>query len=79
MTTDVIEIIDAACAGERNCAEAYSTAEASGYRFRTHNAAAEYEATLQDEFSVNYFVMDFAGKDASVNDQRSTMQVLAGM
>ena len=38
----------------------------------------EYEANLDDGFSVNYFVMDFDGKDASVDDQLFAMQILAG-
>ncbi len=28
---------------------------------------------------MNYFVMDFAGKEASEDDQRFAIQVLAGM
>ncbi|MEG9248154.1 hypothetical protein V6S67_08655 [Arthrobacter sp. Soc17.1.1.1] len=79
VTTDVVEITDTACNSDIKCAEAYSTAEANYYRFRTHAAATEYDAALDDGFSVNYFVMDFAGKDASVNDQLFAMQILAGM
>ncbi|GAA1117559.1 hypothetical protein [Arthrobacter flavus] len=78
VTTEVIEITDSVCGSEVSCLEAYSTAEANYYRFRTHAAATEYEATLADGFSVNYFVMDFAGKDASVNDQLFAMHQLAG-
>lgn len=59
--------------------EADSTAEANYYRFRNYAAATVFESSLEDGFSVNYFVMDFAGKDASVNDQLFAMQVLAGM
>jgi hypothetical protein len=76
--TDVVEITDTACTSDIKCVEAYSTAQANYYRFRTHAAATEYEATLDDGFSVNYFVMDLAGKDASVNDQLFAMQILAG-
>ncbi|MFJ6001281.1 hypothetical protein [Arthrobacter sp. NPDC092385] len=79
VTTDVVEITDTACNSDIKCVEAYSTAEANYYRFRTHAAATDYEATLDDGFSVNYFVMDFAGKDASVDDQLFAMQILAGM
>lgn len=79
ITTDVVEITDTACGSEINCVEAYSTAEANYYRFRAHAAAAEYVSTVEDGFSVNYYVMDFEGKDASVNDQSFAMQVLAGM
>ncbi|WDF35092.1 hypothetical protein PTW37_16445 (plasmid) [Arthrobacter agilis] len=78
VTTEVVEITDSACGAEVDCVEAYSTAEANYYRFRTHAAAAEYNLTLADSFSVNYFVMDFAGKDASVNDQLFAMEQLAG-
>jgi hypothetical protein len=79
VTTDVVEITDTACNSDIKCVEAYSTAEANYYRFRTHASATEYEATLDDGFSVNYFVMAFAGKDASVDDQLFAMQILAGM
>ena len=58
--------------------DAYSTAEANYYRFRSHSAAADYESTLEDGFSVHYFVMDFEGKEASVQDQLFAMQLLAG-
>lgn len=78
VTTEVVEITDAACGPEIKCVEAYSTAEADYYRFRTHAAADEFSLTLEDSFSVNYFVMDFAGKEASVNDQLYAMQQLAG-
>lgn len=78
VTTDVVEITDSVCGSEVSCVEAYSTAEANYYRFRTHAAATEYNSTLADSFSVNYFVMDFSGKDASVNDQLFAMQQLAG-
>lgn len=79
ITTDVVEITDTACGSDITCVEAYSTGEADYYRFRTHAAATEHESTLDDGFRVNYFVMDFAGKDSSVNDQLFAMQVLAGM
>lgn len=78
VTTEVTEITDSACGAEVGCVEAYSTAEANYYRFRTHAAATEYNSALTDSFSVNYFVMDFAGKDASVNDQLFAMHQLAG-
>ncbi|KNC18338.1 hypothetical protein AC792_12645 [Arthrobacter sp. RIT-PI-e] len=78
VTTEVVEITDSACGADIGCVEAYSTAEANYYRFRTHAAATEYNSTLNDSFSVNYFVMDFAGKNASVNDQLLAMEQLAG-
>ncbi|WP_299169311.1 hypothetical protein [uncultured Arthrobacter sp.] len=78
VTTEVTEITDLACGAEVGCVEAYSTAEANYYRFRTRAAATEYNSTLTDSFSVNYFIMDFAGKDASVNDQLFAMHQLAG-
>ena len=78
VTTEVTEITDLACGAEVGCVEAYSTAEATYYRFRTRAAATEHYSTLTDSVSVNYFVMDFAGKDASVNDQLFAMHQLAG-
>ena len=78
VTTEVTEITDSACGPDLDCIEAYSTAEANYYRFRTHSAATEHNSILTDSFSVNYFVMDFAGKDASVNDQLFAMHQLAG-
>ncbi|WP_208739931.1 hypothetical protein, partial [Arthrobacter agilis] len=68
-----------ACNSDIKCVEAYSTAVANYYRFRTHASATEYEATVDDGFSVNYFVVAFAGKDASVDDQLFVMHILAGM
>lgn len=79
VTTEVREMTEDACGQQLNCVEAYSTAEANYYRFRSHAAAADYGSTLKDGFSVNYFVMDFDGKDASVQDQEAAMVQLAGM
>lgn len=78
VTTEVVETTESVCGAQLDCVEAYSTAEANYYRFRSHAAADEYESTLKDGFSVNYFVMDFAGKNASVKDQLHAMQELAG-
>lgn len=78
VTTDAVEITESVCGVEVDCVEAYSTAEANYYRFRSHAGATEYESTLEDGFSVNYFVMDFAGKHASKEDQLHAMQALAG-
>ncbi|WP_342024864.1 hypothetical protein AAE021_06850 [Arthrobacter citreus] len=78
VTTEVREITEDACGHQLNCIEAYSTAEANYYRFRSHPAAANYASTVKDGFSVNYFVMDFDGKAASVQDQQSAMEQLAG-
>lgn len=79
ITTEVEEITAAVCGVHVECVEACSTAEANYYRFRTHAGATEYMSSLEDGFSVNYFVMDFAGKNAPVQDQLFAMQVLAGM
>lgn len=79
VTTQEEDITDATCAGPLKCVEAYSTAEANYLRFETRKAAEEYGATVDDGFVVNYFVMDFAGKTATVEVQLWAMQALAGM
>ncbi|WP_157962382.1 hypothetical protein [Homoserinimonas sp. OAct 916] len=46
--------------------------------FETRKGAEEYGSSLSDGFVVNYFVMDFAGKEASVEKQLWAVQALAG-
>lgn len=78
VTTDVMEITDTACDSALDCVEAYSTAEADYFRFDTRVGAEEYGATLDDGFVINFIVMDFEGKDASVEHQLWAMQSVAG-
>ncbi|MGV8858188.1 hypothetical protein [Rhodoglobus sp.] len=78
VTTDVAEITDTACGSGLDCVEAYSTAEADYFRFDTRQGAEEYGATLEDGFVINFIVMDFEGKDASVEHQLWAMQAVAG-
>ncbi len=49
------------------------------YRFDTRKGAEEYGSSVKDGFVVNYIVMDFEGKNASVEKQLWAMQALAGM
>lgn len=77
-TTQAEDITDTACVPPLACVEAYSTAEANYYRFDGRKGAEDYGALVKDGFVINYFVMDFAGKDASVDDQLAAMQGLAG-
>jgi hypothetical protein len=77
--TEVEDVTAEACDADIQCVEAYSTAEADYFRFDSRERAREYGSTLEDGFVVNYFVMDFAGKDASVEHQLWAMQGLAGM
>jgi hypothetical protein len=79
VTTQAEEITDTACGASLDCVEAYSTAEANYFRFGTRERAEEYGSSVEDGFVINYIVMDFAGKDASVERQLWAMQVLAGM
>ena len=79
VTTQAENITDTACVSPRNCVEAYSTAEADYFRFDTRKRAEEYGSSVKDGFVVNYFVMDFEGKNASVEKQLWAMQALAGM
>lgn len=79
VTTQAEDITDTACVSLRNCVEAYSTAEAAYFRFDTRKRADEYRSLVKDGFVVNYIVMDFEGKNASVENQLWAMQVLAGM
>ena len=78
VTTEVREITDTACGSALDCVEAYSTAEADYFRFDTRAGAKEYGATLDDGFVINFIVMDFEGKDASVEHQLWAMQSVAG-
>lgn len=78
ITTQVEEITDTACIAPLDCVEAYSTAEADYFRFETREGAERYGSSLKDGFVINYFVMDFAGKDASAEHQLWAMQTLAG-
>ena len=78
VTTEVREITDTACGSAIDCVEAYSTAEADYFRFDTRAGAEEYGATLDDGFVINFIVMDFEGKDASVEHQLWAMQAVAG-
>jgi osmotically inducible lipoprotein OsmE len=78
VTTEVMEITDAACGSALDCVEAYSTAEADYFRFDSRERAEEYGATLDDGFVINFIVMDFEGKDASVEHQLWAMQSVAG-
>lgn len=77
-TTQAEDITGTACVPPLECVEAYSTAEANYYRFASRKRAQEYGASVKDGFVINYFVMDFAGKHASVEDQLMAMQGLAG-
>ncbi|SEF12445.1 osmotically inducible lipoprotein OsmE [Arthrobacter alpinus] len=79
VTTQAEGITDTACVSPRNCVEAYSTAEADYFRFDTRKRADEYGSSVKDGFVVNYIVMDFEGKNASVEMQLWAMQALAGM
>lgn len=72
-------ITAAACVSRRNCVEAYSTAEAEHFRFETPKRAEEHGVAVKDRFVANYIVMDFAGKDASLEEQLWAMQGLAGI
>lgn len=79
VTTNPIDITDAACGTALDCVEAYDTDEAAYYRFASRERAAEYAAGLDDAFVIHYIVMDFAGKnDASTEHQRWAMERLAG-
>lgn len=78
VTTQPEEITETACAAPVNCVEAYSTAEANYFRFESKDQAKEFGDTLKDGFTMNYIVMDFAGKEASVQNQLWAMQELAG-
>jgi hypothetical protein len=77
--TDVEEMTDEACDAEVECVEAYSTDEADYFRFSSRQEAQEFASSLDDGFVVNYFVMDFAGKEATAEHQLWAMQYLAGM
>lgn len=77
--TDVEEETDEACGAEIECVEAYSTSEADYFRFSSRQGAQEFASSLDDGFVVNYFVMDFAGKEATAEHQLWAMQHLAGM
>ncbi|MGV8911710.1 MAG: hypothetical protein ACOH14_03760 [Rhodoglobus sp.] len=78
VTTEVAEITDTACGSAIDCVEAYSTAEANYFRFDTRKGAEEFGDTLDDGFVINFIVMDFEGKDASVEHQLWAMQTVAG-
>lgn len=78
-STQEEEITDEVCGEQLDCVEAYSTAEANYYRFDSRQRAEEYWSTLADGFVVNYIVMDFAGKNATVTEQLWAMQATAGM
>lgn len=78
VTTQAEDITDTACVSPRDCVEAYSTAEADHSRFHTRKRAEEYGSSAKDGFVVNYIVMDFEGKNASVEAQLWAMQALAG-
>ena len=77
--THVEEVTDETCDAEVECVEAYSTGEADYFRFSSRQEAGEFASSLDDGFTVNYFVMDFAGKEASAEHQLWAMQHLAGM
>ncbi|QAV70045.1 hypothetical protein ESZ53_06105 [Salinibacterium sp. UTAS2018] len=79
VTTQAEDITDTACATLIDCVEAYSTAEANYYRFDSRDDAEAFGSSVEDGFVINYIVMDFAGKDASVQEQLHAMQMLAGM
>jgi hypothetical protein len=76
--TEVEETTEEACNDEVQCVEAYSTAEADYFRFPSRQLAEDFASSLDDGFVVNYFVMDFAGKNASAEHQLWAMQHLAG-
>jgi len=78
VTTEVTEITDTACGSALDCVEAYSTAEADYFRFDSRESAEKYGAILDDGFVINFIVMDFDGKDASVEHQLWAMQSVAG-
>lgn len=77
-TTNPEDVTAERCGTELDCLEAYTTTEASYFRFGTRQRAEEYAATLADGFVVNYIVMDFAGHEARVEQQRWAMEALAG-
>ncbi|MGO2618998.1 MAG: hypothetical protein ACTH82_02805 [Glutamicibacter ardleyensis] len=77
-TTQPEDITKTACAPPVDCVEAYSTAEADYFRFESKKRAEEYGGTVKDGFVINYIVMDFAGKEAPVENQLWAMQELAG-
>ena len=77
-TTNPVDVTADRCGTELDCVEAYTTTEASYFRFGTRERAEEFAATLTDGFVVNYIVMDFAGHDAPAEQQRWAMEALAG-
>lgn len=78
-STDVVAMSTIACTEDVPCVEAFDTAEATYYRFATRADAAAFAATVEDGFTSNYIVMDFAGKDdVSPERQLWAMQYLAG-
>lgn len=79
VTTNALDITELACDEDLPCVEAYSTDEATYYRFDSRDVAAAHAATLEDGFVVHYIVMDFDGKDDSSREhQRWAMERLAG-
>ncbi|EPR75356.1 hypothetical protein ADILRU_2312 [Leifsonia rubra CMS 76R] len=79
VTTQVEDTTGTACVPPLNCVQEYSTAEADYFRFDSREDAELYAESVQDGFVVNFIVMDFAGKDASVREQLNAMRALAGM
>lgn len=77
-TTNPRDITAEECGTSLDCVEAYTTTEASYYRFGSRERAAEYAATVDDGFVVHYIVMDFSGHDAPIEHQRWAMEALAG-
>ncbi|ASD21743.1 hypothetical protein B7495_06230 [Cryobacterium sp. LW097] len=76
-TTNPQDVTADECGAPVDCLEAFTTDEASYLRFGSRERAAEYAATLEDGFVVNFIVMDFAGHDAPIESQRRAMEALA--
>ena len=76
-TTNPQDVTTDKCGATVDCVEAFTTDEASYLRFGSRERAAEYAATLDDGFVVNFIVMDFAGHDAPIESQRWAMEALA--
>lgn len=77
-TTNPRDVTADVCDATLDCIEAFTTTEASYVRFDSRDRAAEYAATLNNGFVVNYIVMDFAGHDVPRENQRLAMEALAG-
>lgn len=77
VTTNPVETTEDVCGAAAACVEAWSTDEADYYRFASRDQATDYAATLDDGFVSHYIVMDFHGKDATIEAQQQAMEQLA--